>query len=221
MKKSLHSGRLRVIRPYVSFDYDLRRSLTAYQKKKIKKYFDKIQEILSRPGRLTIYRPRSRENRRAVARSQGLGSLTELKAVPVVLAEKPRIRVKKGDVTLETEHVVRRFIPLSAEKLVTDPQKEVDRAISTAPRAKRFSISTGGFESKVSASRGKIAELIVETQNKYGDSSTWLNGLFAYSFKNQSDYTDYKARESVARQDRDKRTSRKNRKISRARAKNK
>jgi hypothetical protein len=57
---TIHAQRLKAIRPFIDFNYDLRKPLSKYQKAKIKTYYDEIDQLTARPNK--VYRPRKKEN---------------------------------------------------------------------------------------------------------------------------------------------------------------
>lgn len=200
----VHADRLKKIRTYVSFNYDLRKPLSAYEKRKIKTYFDALQVPLGRPGNVQVHRPRRDDHLSIAKKATGLGGLRDLKAVPVVSAEKTKIRYTKKAIKLKSEHVTKEFYPVNAADLINDAKRKaiVGDILKTYPKAKRFVLAAQGFESAQGTSRKKLNEFIFMQITTYGDNNilTWLTGVYVFEYKNQTDYDAYVTRREKARE---------------------
>jgi hypothetical protein len=121
----IHAQRLKAIRPFIDFNYDLRKPLSKYQKAKIKTYYDEIDQLTARPYH--AYRPRKSERlKKAQQFAQHEKQLKGLKVafIPTNGIEKPKITFNKaGDLIAETKHVRTEFIPFDPELLIDSPRR--------------------------------------------------------------------------------------------------
>jgi hypothetical protein len=220
MSKSIHSERLKAIRQYVSFNYDLRKPLSSYEKRKIKRYYDAISETLANPGQIQRHAPRRKDHLETARKSLGLDSLSEIRAVPIVMPERARVSYRGKKMILKTQHVTREFLPIPPPQIVADLPGVIKKVKREFPRAKRVSIGTDAFETKASASIGQLSNFITDLQTRYKETfSKWFRGVYVYEFQNQSDFDEYTNRKIEARAARDKRTARKSKAKQRAKRK--
>lgn len=200
-RNGIHSQRLKAIRPYVNFDFDLRQELTPYQKRKIKQYYDEIDALTARPYH--VYRPRSKAHlKKAQEFAQHEKQLPGLKVafVPTNGKDVPKIRFNKdGDIVATTEHVTTRVLSLNTRELIADPIGHVEKVIAQDKQAKRFTALCGRYEIPVSQSRATIANFIANLTAKYSNEDAnnfhgnWLHGIAAHHFQNQATFSDYMA----------------------------
>jgi len=198
LNNNIHATRLKSIRPYVSFDYDLRKPLTRYAKQKIKKYFDLVQSLTARPNQ--IYRPRSPQRLKPVQRfAQHNTTLSELTVAFVPTPVPVRIEVKNGAVMMRGEHVITQNVPLDPHSLAIDPQQHVsDRIAQHAPAAKMLTIQAGRYEIPFSLSPDTVGDHVARLTERYSTNdghhySEWLYGLNAHTYINQTDFDNYDA----------------------------
>jgi hypothetical protein len=217
-KKIDYSARLKAIRPFVNFNYDLRHELSSAAKHKINRYFDYIEKLSIRPHQ--IYRTRDAKRLKAVQLYSGHDTkhpgLT-VAFVPNASSEKMRIRVsKKGEVTGSTSHITTHNIRFDLGKLAKlaredelDPTKNyvkeyLQRLIDNGPVVKRYSIMAGEFETPSTYLKGNIANEVMIRMHRYSaevtdatDTSShyfgnWMFGLNGYNFLNQKSLDDYR-----------------------------
>lgn len=212
----IHAQRLIAIRKFVNFDFDLRRKLTRYQKRKIKTYFDEINALTARP--FYVYKPRDNKKLKAAQDfAQHSKKLRDLKVAFISTHEKnPRIRFnKKGEVVMSTRHVTTRHISLDTLELIKNPVEYVNGRIKNV-NAKRFSILADKYEIPVSYSKATIANGVARMCERYSNEDAnnfhgnWLHGLAAFTFKNQSSYDEY--RKSKTKKQNELKRKRKNKK---------
>lgn len=207
-KNGIHAQRLKQIRPFINFDFDLRQELTQYQKRKIKTYWDEINALTARPYQ--VYKPKSKKRlKTAQDFAQHDKRLPGLKVafIPVANpAEKTKIRFSKtGELIATTEHVRTRMLPLDTAKLIKDPIAHVKEVVGLDKQAKRFTALCGRYEIPVSNSRETIPEFIAKLTTKYSNQEAgnfhgnWLHGIAAHHFENQSDYSSYMRDKSKAK----------------------
>ena len=191
----IHAERLKEIRRFVSFNYDLRKPLSQYEKRKIKRYYEEISAITNRPGETRVYRARRQDHRETVQAAVGMDkSLSELKTVPITAAEKTAVEFSGKKLKFKTEHVTKEFHPATPEELIANVRGLTNRILADAPGAKSFSPASNSMETRKSASRSKLFQTLMFILNVYDPSlSIWFNGVWAYYFKRQADFDEYKA----------------------------
>lgn len=204
----IHAQRLKDIRPFINFNYDLRKPLTKYQKRRIKQYWDEIDKLTARPYQ--IYRPRSKVHlKKAQIFAQHEKNLPGLKVAFIPVSnpnKKTKIRfTKKGELIAETEHVRTRFLEFDMFELINDPVGHAQELVDGDPFGKAFSILAGQFEIPAAYSRNLVAEQVGKYALKYSNEEAnnyfgnWMNGLNSHHFKNQASFMDYQAEKSKAK----------------------
>jgi hypothetical protein len=221
-RNSIHAQRLKAIRPYVNFDFDLRSELTAHQKRKIKQYFDEIDALTARPYQ--VYKPKTKQRlKKAQEFAQHEKHLPGLKVAFIPNNGKDRAKIrfnKAGDIVATTDHVSTRVLSLDTSELIKDPIGHINKVIKKDPTAKRFTALCGRYEIPVSQSRATIGRFVANLTAKYSSEDAnnfhgnWLHGIAAHHFTNQADYTDYMREKQAS-----KRKVQKDRKLAKRRAK--
>lgn len=196
-RKAMHAQRLKAIRQYVNFDYDLRKPLSTAAKKKIKTYYDEITALTNRPYQ--VFRPRTRAHlQEAQAFAQHERNLPALKVafLPTDGSSKMRVKFTKRGIRAKTRNVVMTDVKLSVRQLLIDPEKHVNDRIQNNP-AKQFTIQAGRYEIPqpylpTTVARG-VARLVAAYSNKDSNHyfGRWLHGLKAYEFKEQGTLQEY------------------------------
>lgn len=225
--KKTPQQKMRELRPYVAFDFDLRKRLSASEKRKIAKYHAALTELKSRPH--YVYRPRRDDHLRKAQEFAQHPSGLKFRAafIPTAGDEKPeiawkgkgkktRIKVKTGAPgikPIETE-----FLPFDPEEIAADPGAHTREVIKEAPAAKWFSIGAGAFEIRKAIKRPFIVREVERLASRYSGEApqsapgqnhyfgNWMTGLKVYDFKNQEDAGAYMlAKTRAARRDQQKR----------------
>lgn len=209
-----YSQRLKAIRPFVSFNYDLRKPLASAQKAKINKYYDYIQKLTIRPHQ--VFRARTDKKLRAVQRfAQHDSHHRELRVafVPNAGSERMRISVtKRGEVRGRTGHIRVFEIPLDHMKLVTEGRSYIQRKINEGPDVQRYVIQAGAFENVGAYAKPFIVDEVLKKMERYGSDKydaddpnshyfgNWLFGLNGYRFRRQEELMAYReARRQAAK----------------------
>lgn len=223
-----YSQRLKAIRPYVSFNYDLRQPLTSGAKRRINDYYEYIQKLTIRPHQ--VYRARSEDVLRSVQRfAQHDKRHKFLKVAFVVNAgsERMKIRIgKDGRVRGRTGNISLFEIPIDAAtvaRLAADDDEQDDPEVNSvreyiaaliddAPEAKRYVPQAGAFEVPGSYHRKFIVDEVVKLMGRYGADKNdpddrnshywgnWLFGINGYNFHEQADIGAYReARRQAAK----------------------
>lgn len=203
-KPDVAKRRLKEIRPFVNFNYDLRKPLTASQKRKIKKYHDEIKALTARP--FQVFRPRSaRHLLQAQEFAQHEKHLPGLKVafIPTDGSNKVQLSFTKKGVIGHTQHVASKFVRLSVSKLLSDPEGHVASRIAPYPQSTQFTIRAGKYEIPQSYARYSIPNAVARLTAKYNNEGDnhyfghWLHGLTAHTFKNQAGEKEYRAQRDL------------------------
>lgn len=205
----LSAQRLKEIRRFVGFDYDLRKPLNKSAQRKIKKYHDEIRALTNRPYQ--VFRPRSTEHlAQAQEYAQHEKRLPQLRVAFVPTDGKNKVTLKfttKG-VQGKTKHVTISDVKLSVKQLLINPEKHVNERIAGNP-AKQFTVQAGRYEIPQPYLPSTIGKAVARLVSRYGEASgvdknnnhyfgRWLHGLKAYRFEAQGDLIDYFQEKSSA-----------------------
>lgn len=205
---SLHAQRLKAIRPYINFNYDLRKPLSKYQKSKIKKYWDEIEALTARP--FHVYRPRTKDHLQAAQDfAQHENRLPGLKVAFIPTSGKrPRIRFNNaGDIVASTDHITTRVLKLRTKELIKDPEAHVNKIIKQDSDAKRFSILCGRYEIANSYDRATVGRAVARLTARYDNPGTnnfhgrWLHGLAGHHFQEQASFEDFQQAKNKAKKE--------------------
>lgn len=217
-----YAQRLKAIRPYVSFNYDLRSPLTSAAKAKISRYYNYIDKLTVRQHQ--VYRTTNKDNLRAVQRfaqhdPKRYGQI-KVAFVPNAGTERMKLTIgKDGRVRGTTGNIAQIEIPLDAEELAQADEDGtledyIDSVIDDAPPAKRYVVQAGEFEVPSARSRGFITEYVADLMRRYDASKfnpddknshyygNWMFGLIGYNFHNQDDLAEYRATKRKATKER-------------------
>lgn len=214
-----YSDKLKSIRSYVNFDYDLRKPLHANSKRKIDRYFDAIHAIQARPNK--VYRSKNKQRVKEVQEFgrngfEGLPGITvgfyeSSKANPITLRFDKKGLVAKG------KYFDIRYVPFRLKQLVENPDKELKRALAD-PGAQganwfRVAVGEGGQYSIPSpTSRNTVANNVKRLMTQYSDVkdngekaanhyTKWLHGLLPMTAKNQTEVAEFLRKEGRIKDD--------------------
>lgn len=213
MKNKIHIQRLKLIRPYINFNYSINEikkgNLSNYDKAKIKKYYDIVNGLQSQPH--YVYRGRNNSRLKAAMEFANQPKLKGFKAALIPTPEfgrKPKISFnKKGDITVSnSKHIHTKSVLFNKRDLLINPEKEIKRALNKFPATyKRFAAMCDVHEQRRAYSKNKtvseITKLMMQYRNEEKNNyfGNWLNGLYGYSFDNQTDYDEYKSEKRKAK----------------------
>jgi hypothetical protein len=198
-KNNIHAERMRAIKPYVDFNYNMgpggafRDDTTA--KRKIKKYFDEYQKLTTRPNQL--YKSRSSKQLKAVQQYSQLPKGFGQFKVAFIPANNP-VNVKfdkdTGDAVISDNNTTARMIMFDQTKLAKNPEKYVENLLVWRPE-NSFVVMAGEFEIPRGKDKATLPRYIKELTEKYVSRnhhySRWLFGVRAYDFKNQRSFLSY------------------------------
>lgn len=212
----IYSDRLKAIRSFVDFDYDLRKPLHSSQKAKINKYYNAIDQIQARGNK--VYRSRNRKRVQAVQRAgrNEFENLSQMKVafIPSSNANPAKVRFVGDKVKIRHENFDETYIEFNMENLARNPEAEITRALKKAPKAaKWFRVNAGKFTIAQPRVKARVIPFILNLQKKYNDSSdngklannnwrNWLNGITTVETKNQTELKDFLLKESAEKQKR-------------------
>lgn len=213
-KQLLARKKLKLIRPYVSFDYDLRKKLAPSQIRKVNRYHETVKSILKLQGSTFnntnnshIYRPKTKKHLKAAQEFYQIDEFKDIKAIPIakVGGKKPRVRFnKKGKISVRDENVTRVFHPFNLDESFTNSQilDQVQFVLDAIPDNARLQLAVGGQGERLIAGTGDkkfIYKRVEELLNigMYGDDvKLWLTGVVEYKFTNQKSFDDYRRSKS-------------------------
>lgn len=195
----------KVLRRYAGWadNLDLRGDLTGAQLRKVENAFAEYTELTSRPHK--VVRSRKRENLKALQDfSQHTGD-NKFKVAFVPTADiEARVSVRNGIVTIRNKFVTQRFSAFNMRLLASEPDAEIERAMSKHRKAERFIIKTGEYHYNGPMPRKKVKEKLLEFMQRYapggsgyerrGENShyeNWMIGLETYAYANQDDLDEY------------------------------
>ena len=208
-----YAQRLKAIRPFVSFNYDLRKPLSSAAKAQITSYYEYIQKLTVRQHQ--VYRSTNEDNLRAVQRfaQHDPKRFKKLKVafVPNAGAERMKLSIDKdGRVHGKTSKISQVEIPFDPLLLAEaedngEAEDYIDECIDAAPRAKRYVVQAGEFEVPSARSREFITEYVKDLMSRYGADKhdpdkhsshyygNWMFGLTGYNFHDQSQMDEYRS----------------------------
>lgn len=200
--QQLAAQRLKEIRRFVSFDYDLRKPLSQYAQRKIKTYHDEITALTNRPYQ--VYRPRlaahlgeAQEFAQHEKRLPGL----RVAFIPTDGTNKVTLRFTAKGVVGKTKYVRITDVKLSVSQLLINAEKHVNERIQGNP-AKQFTVQAGRYEIPQPYLPSTIGKAVARLVVRYGEDSgltpgsnhyfgRWLHGLKAYEFDAQAGLQEY------------------------------
>lgn len=191
-QKKLHIA-MREIRPYVNFDYDLRKKITGGAAAKIIRYAEEIRALSHRGGR--VYRPRNPENLLA-AQTYGNHSIYTGMTVAFLPVEAAgdKALISKGKIKVVGEYVTSTVLLFDQTRLASDTLLEVARTVSKT-KSNSFTILCGEHSIAGSVTKRALGAEILRLTEKYTEGThyfgRWLKGVKAHIFKNQADKNQY------------------------------
>ena len=214
-----YSKKLKAIRSYVSFDYDLRKPLHSSQKAKINKYFDAINSIQARPNK--VYRSKNKKRVKTVQEfgRNGFDNLPDIKVAFYETSEANpvKLRFDKKGLQAHGEYFDIRYVPFDLPALLDNPDAEIQRVLND-PGTKgadwfRVAVGKNGEYSIASPRiRDNVPGFIQYLMNKYQKTDesgkelnnywgNWMHGLLPMTAKNQSEVLTFLNKEAKIKQD--------------------
>ena len=188
-----YKQRFKLIKQYVNFKIDLRKSLNTQDKYRITRYYNIIKPLLARPHQ--VYRPRKAKNLLIAQRDSQHGAVSRnIKVAFVPTHQKVKIKVNRGRLQLKTGYVESTFIPFDVNKIGAEGYIESEL---NKTKHNTYTIAAGEFDIPGAYTRQTVGGEIKRLTAKYSDESAnnhyskWLHGVRAHYFKNQNDTMDY------------------------------
>jgi hypothetical protein len=196
-KKEGITGLRSVARGFDSSVYNIHNfaDWSPYQKSKLRKYAKYVEDLEA--SEKVIVRPRNEKTLRQMQDSFHEEIPSKAFKVawipyhsPVTHKEglkpfRPKVRVTKYGVILETPWYDRAFMAFNLKALVRNPDAEIKRAMSHFPGADTYLIQCGKHESRNSYSQ-QVAINRVKEWMGYKNWRQWLKGIMGYSLKKKS-----------------------------------
>lgn len=208
------SRKLKAIRSFVDFNYDLRKPLHAASKAKIDRYFDAINAVQARPNK--VYRSKNKKRVREV-QEFGRNGFENLPGVKVAFYESSeanpvKIRFDEKGLKAHGEFFDIRYVPFDRMGLVRNADKEIERALADdgTKGAQWFRIAVGKdgqysiasprkranvkrFTKQLMAKYVQFDEDGKELNNYWGN---WLHGLLPMTARNQTEVNTFLRKEA-------------------------
>jgi len=191
-----YKQKMKDIRPFVDFNYNLRENLSSGAKGKIDKYWRELQEAKGQAYR--VYRTKDKKKLKAVQKSTGL-SLKGFKVgiIPNYDPENPySVSFKNDQVILRSKYETKILYPFNKKNLSTNAESEIKNTLERS-NAQLFGIQCGKFEYRARAMHRKAAAVtalnLVNAYSGITDTgelannhySKWLEGFFSIEVTNQ------------------------------------
>ena len=214
-----YSQKLKTIRPFVEFNYDLRKPLHANSKRKIDRYFEAINAIQARPNK--VYRSKNKKRVKEV-QEYGRNGFENLPQIKVAFYESSAanpvtLRFDKKGVKAHGKFFDFRYIPFNKLALLRNPDKEISRALkdpaTNGANYYRVAVGQDGQYSIASPrSKSRVKPFIQQLMAKYvkedeqGNAlnnywGNWLHGLLPITAKNQTDLRTFLVKEAKIKDD--------------------
>ncbi len=183
--KKSYKDKMKELRGFVDFDYDLRKPLSPRSKGKIEKYWLQLNEAQGQAYR--IYRPRNKSRLNKVKDATGF-NLPGFKAV-IIPSPDPKnpykVKEKGGQIVFSNSAGEKVFIKFNMPNLLKDADGEITKALNKA-KGDRIAIACGKFEYRQRfSSKERAKGVIHEFINTYDNHQKWLFGIYDISIKNQ------------------------------------
>lgn len=200
---------MKALRPFVTFNFDLRATLTTYQKRKIKKYHDEFNKLSSRSYQ--VFKPKIKKRLEAAKEYSGQDKrLTGFKAafVPTPGEKKVKLKFDKNNkLNVISQYSSSHIIELDKYELLRDPLAHVNERIKN-DKSNRYTIMADVHEIPNAVDRDLIGVEVAKKVMKYSDESkndyfgNWLFGIRGHSFKDQETVDEYLREKEKAKQSR-------------------
>ena len=186
----IHTRRWGDIKQYVDFKINLKK-LTAYDKRKIKKYHDIIAQLKS--GSKTPYSPRGITNRKIAQKAAHGFYLKGLKTafIPHAMGEQIKPSIKNGKLHVANKYYDLDIIYISEKQILKRRGLAIVDAMEKSPN-RIYNIIAGDHLIPTDLIKPSLAEEYFEKLiNRYGNPNeqnyfgNWLFGIRAFKFKNQ------------------------------------
>ena len=201
----VYSDRMKAIRSFVDFSYDLRKRLHSSQKAKINRYFNAIDNIQARANK--VYRSTNKKRVRIVQRASR-NEFEKLPGIKVAFYESSKanpakIRFRNDKLRITHEFFVEQYIEFDIQNLARNADAEIDRALSKAnKKAKWFRVNAGRFTIASPRTKARIKPFIRDLQKRYSEIKddenlannhwqNWMHGITTLEPQNQTELSTF------------------------------
>jgi hypothetical protein len=214
--RKLFKERVKLIRPYVDFDYNLthgkngalKHEPSAYAKRKVKQYAEEIAALKNRP--FQVYRPRTPSHlREAQEFAQHEKFLPGIKVAFIPSDGKSHVRIKftKKGIKSTVNGITSQIVPLSERGLRGDAADYVRQRIA-GNSATQYTILAGKYEIPSAYLPQSLPGVVAKLVAKYGGAEKgdsrrdakikndhhwrhWLKSVKAHKFSGEDALNDY------------------------------
>lgn len=217
VNSKLYTERLKTIRPFVDFNYNLNKPLSRADKAKINKYYKAVD---SHKGdkfyRVNVRHAGERANKIAQLQKLEGEKLPGLKGAFLSGPEGATVEWHVDTPTIITPHIRRDFVPFNPKRLAANPDKEIDSAM-LGVLGTQFTIAAGpedGYQIPHGMIRSSINGRVKRLMARYDGVTilpgrtaerahnqnwrNWLTGVHVYNFENQWDAVNYAKEKNAA-----------------------
>ena len=154
------------LRPFVNFNYDLRKNLdielSASQKNEITRYYNQVSSTYGQST--VIYRPKKSANISAAKKASGLSG-SKFKAYPIASPTGAgRVKVGKDGISIETPGGTVKTIILDMRKLVTGPRDYLEPLLKDGP----WYIVNSKYDWNASGKKKQVIATLEAVIERYG-----------------------------------------------------
>ena len=182
-QRDIHSQRMRKIRKYVDFNY--MGEITPYQKRKIKKYYDKLTAVLSQIHIKTTSKISKKRN--IIIKNVYGGGMRDLRIIPIPTENsKGRVSVgKDGLMRIKYKSWGVTYYPFDRDSMIEDPISEIERVLEPTSHF-RYTFRNGEYLFNRYGDKDGILIIANETLDEYADMGVWLTALVGLNFDSDS-----------------------------------
>jgi hypothetical protein len=171
-------------------NFDLRKPLTTYQKRKVRNALIEYVEYIKRPNTTIVNGGKNRKALQELA--QQPGKHWKKFFIPKT-ANDQGISFKGGKAVIENKYYSEYVLLWNMKALVKDPEKEINRIMKGIKFDVLFLLA--GKHLIFDMSFKSVKALIIEVKRKmmaYGNFGEWMRGVKIVNLKNQASSKDYK-----------------------------
>lgn len=181
---------MKTIRPFVNFNYDLRKELNPNQKRRISLYFNKLAPLLDYD--IQVYRPRKKKNIETAINSLPYDiPKTGLKAIPIIKnnPQNGKIRIGKNGLLIKNDKTERLLVGINPLLFALSPSTETARAlIGIKGDAYTFAIGLN----EIMGYHFDKQKFIESAESVFGTYQLEaITGIVVYKFTKQDNFFDY------------------------------
>ena len=177
--------------------YDLRKlgQWSPAMERQVRRYWREYDHLTASPHELYSTKNKSKlvAVQSAALHQHYLGKF-KYAFIPTNGKDKPKISFDKDDNVVFQVGLIRKItLEFNQHKLAKNPDKEVQRILSTVPDAETFRIQCGQYEytQTTFTQASQLSKQVKQFQNTYENHPSWLKGIVAYYFDIRKDFDKY------------------------------